>query len=152
MSSFQSEDYRNYRTRLLLSVILPIIILPLTLSFTTLHLLSNYTTFHLSIWTQLLVHFITLVGYNTASNIWRDWKEAREARRLGARIIPRVKTNWPGNVDILLARLRGVNERQSYLMQGLEKLTASVNSTTFNLRLLWTNQVRWPILFETGGC
>jgi hypothetical protein len=35
-------------------------------------------------------------------NVVRDALREREAKRLGARVIPRVKGNWPGNIDIMI--------------------------------------------------
>ncbi|KAF8749700.1 cytochrome p450 [Rhizoctonia solani] len=42
-------------------------------------------------------------------NVVRDRLREREAKRLGARVVPRVKGKWPGNIDIMLKLVKSLH-------------------------------------------
>ncbi|KZS91082.1 cytochrome P450 monooxygenase CYP63 [Sistotremastrum niveocremeum HHB9708] len=66
-------------------------------------------------------------------------KQAREAERLGAIEIPKVVGRWPGNLDIMIAAMKGIKER--YLQEYLDSLFEEYQSDTINLRLLWGDHI-----------
>lgn len=68
-----------------------------------------------------------------------DYRDAREAHRRGAALVPRVKGRLPGNIDVM-ARL--VREFESgYVLQAYQDLLDEYGVKTLNMRLLWSDVV-----------
>ncbi|CAE6433878.1 unnamed protein product, partial [Rhizoctonia solani] len=67
-------------------------------------------------------------------NTIRDVMRAREAKRLGARIVPKVKGKWPGNIDLLIKLVGSL--QSGYVAEVWDEL-AKEYGNTFNMRLLW---------------
>jgi hypothetical protein len=65
------------------------------------HRAASTFGFVLSLWTILMASIAALivfvVGHNFANRIFH----ARDAKRMGARLAPRLKGNWPGNFDFI---------------------------------------------------
>ncbi|KAL5632233.1 hypothetical protein ACGC1H_000286 [Rhizoctonia solani] len=71
-------------------------------------------------------------------NTVRDVMRAREANRLGARIVPIVKAKWPGNIDLLIKLVTSTHN--GYVAEVWDEL-AKEYGTTFNTRLLWSDLI-----------
>ncbi|QRW23885.1 cytochrome P450 family protein [Rhizoctonia solani] len=74
-------------------------------------------------------------------NVVRDRLREREAKRLGARVVPRVKGKWPGNIDIMLKLVKSLHG--SYVASVLDELSKEYGNT-FNMRLLWDDMASLP--------
>ncbi|KAF8962912.1 cytochrome P450 monooxygenase CYP63 [Flammula alnicola] len=123
----------NYRARLFrdlfLAFVVPILVLSSATSFFQyrLGLLSAPT------------HLVFIVIWATTKGAFLDARQAREARSLGARTIPRVTGKWPGNIDILLRMMRAF--KTSYVLDVYLQLFEEYQCTTLNLRLLWRDNI-----------
>jgi hypothetical protein len=71
--------------------------------------------------------------------IYADHVQARDAQKLGARQIPRVVGKWPGSVDIIIRLLADM--KSGYMHDVFLELFHEYQSTTLNLRILWTEKV-----------
>ncbi|KDN35004.1 hypothetical protein RSAG8_11947, partial [Rhizoctonia solani AG-8 WAC10335] len=71
-------------------------------------------------------------------NTIRDVMRAREAKRLGARIVPKVKGKWPGNIDLLIKLVGSL--QSGYVAEVWDEL-AKEYGNTFNMRLLWDDMI-----------
>ena len=122
-----------YRIRLFKDFI-RIIVVPST----TLFVLTHITEVHLGLWTAPAYStFIFTWAY--ARLQFADWVQQREARRMGARPIPRVHGRCPGNADIYLQLLKAYTT--TYVGSFYLKLFEEYQTTTLNLRLLWQDFV-----------
>ncbi|KAJ7679274.1 cytochrome P450 [Mycena polygramma] len=63
----------------------------------------------------------------------------RAARNLGAKVIPRVKGKWPGNLDVALRVVKSFEE--GYVLQIFADLLHEYDTTTLNTRLFWDDQI-----------
>jgi hypothetical protein len=129
-------DHSRIRLRFLASVfrtcVLPAAVLAAALRVTDTHL------GYLTVPSHIL--FISLLFY--LETLYANYVASREARRLGARPVPRIVGKWPGNIDILL---RFVTELKSgYMQDVLLELFHEYQSTTLNLWILWTDKV-WGV-------
>ncbi|KAH9923790.1 cytochrome P450 [Amylocystis lapponica] len=70
---------------------------------------------------------------------YSDNKNASDARRLGARPIPRVVGKWPGNIDLVLELQRA--SRTSYPGSFYLSLFEQYQSTTLNIKFLWQDLI-----------
>lgn len=104
----------------------------------TLSLLLRITEAHLRPW-GVLVYIIFIVTWGYARLQYTDWMQQREARRMGARPIPRVRGRWPGNLDIYLRLLKAYDT--TYVGSFHLRLFEEYQTTTLNLRLLWQDFV-----------
>ncbi|KAH9927640.1 cytochrome P450 [Fomitopsis serialis] len=80
-------------------------------------------------------HVVFIVFWAYTRLQYADWMHRRDARRMGARPIPRVRGRWPGNLDIYLQLLKAYHT--TYLGSFHLKLFEEYHTTTLNLRLLW---------------
>ncbi|KDN35015.1 hypothetical protein RSAG8_11958, partial [Rhizoctonia solani AG-8 WAC10335] len=62
----------------------------------------------------------------------------REARRLGARPIPRIKGKWPGNIDVLVDMFKTM--QKGYIGEWVHKMSL-IYGPTFNTRVLWEDVI-----------
>ncbi|CAE6540278.1 unnamed protein product [Rhizoctonia solani] len=67
-------------------------------------------------------------------NAVRDVMRNREAKRLGARVVPKVKGKWPGNIDLMVKMVKST--RTGYVAEVWDEL-AKEYGNTFNMRILW---------------
>lgn len=135
-----AEDYTAYRRQYLLTTIIPSLVVPV-LGVTLL------VRFFLGDVSWILLLFLRLVSVP----IWgairvklEGAKQAKEAQKLGAVPIPKVVGRWPGNLDIMIAAMKGIKER--YLQEYLDSLFDEYQTDTLNLRLLWGDHVRPNLL------
>ncbi|KAF4568490.1 hypothetical protein EYR36_010502 [Pleurotus pulmonarius] len=63
-----------------------------------------------------------------------DWKARREAKRLGARLIPRVRGSFPGNLDVLRNMMEEFEN--GYLGDGLSKVIKEYGPIV-DMHVLW---------------
>lgn len=124
---------RHYRIRILLDIlrgiVLPAVAVSLVTSYFNVRL--GYTT--IPCWT-----FAVALWAGTRI-LWSEMIQQREAKRLGARPIPRVIGKWPGNIDVLFKMMRSF--KTSYLVNTYLDLFDEYKATTLNLRILWEDQV-----------
>ncbi|KIJ34660.1 hypothetical protein M422DRAFT_181873 [Sphaerobolus stellatus SS14] len=68
----------------------------------------------------------TLPVYSKLQAIYTNFIHTREARSLGAEVIPQVQGKWPGNIDILLSL---ASKKEPYIGDGFSKRIAGLGST-----------------------
>ncbi|CAE6503085.1 unnamed protein product [Rhizoctonia solani] len=85
-----------------------------------------------------ILYILAIPTFWGCRNVARDVMREREARRLGARIIPRVKGKWPGNIDIMVNLVRSIHT--TYVAEVWDEL-AKEYGNTFNIRLLWDDLI-----------
>ncbi|KAL6301016.1 cytochrome P450 [Sparassis latifolia] len=66
---------------------------------------------------------------------YTTWTNDRRARQLGARIIPRARGKWPGNIDIMFRFARDL--RHGYVLESMGNLLDEYGCDTLNTRILW---------------
>ncbi|CAE6436778.1 unnamed protein product [Rhizoctonia solani] len=71
-------------------------------------------------------------------NVVREGMREREAKRLGARTVPKVKGKWPGNIDILIKLVKSTHT--GYVAEVWDEF-AKQYGNTFNMRILWSDMV-----------
>lgn len=71
--------------------------------------------------------------------LYADHVEERAASQLGARRIPRVVGKWPGSIDIIPRLLADM--KSGYMHDVFLELFHEYQSTTLNLRIMWTDKV-----------
>jgi hypothetical protein len=138
--SSDSESYAAFRTRLLLETLLPTFLAPPLLAAILLRFTSHWPLIFLENFPRLLLYFSSIPLCFILRVQVIEWKQYREAERLGARMIPRIRGKWPGNLDILWRIMRSTETH--YHMDWAKEMMEEVGSTTINTRMLWGNQVR----------
>ena len=131
----------NYRARLFLdffqTLILPTVLLSLTFSVFR----CRPGLF------SIPLHLLFIISWVMVRGAYSELRQDREAKSLGAKPIPRVVGNWPGNIDILFTMMSAFNT--SYVLDVYLQLFEEYQCTTLNLRILWRDNVRaFPILFS----
>ena len=122
-----------YRTRLLLDVLRIFVFPSLVLSE-----LCCQANIRLGLLT-VPAHISAIILWGYIRNLYYDVRQSREAKRLGARPVPRIKGKWPGNVDVLLRMMKAF--KTAYLMDVYLDLFHEYKCTTLNTRILWVDQV-----------
>lgn len=122
-----------YRTRLVLDV-LRIFVLPAVV----LEELCHASGIRLGL-LKVPAYLLAIVLSGFLRNTFYDIKQAREARRLGAKPITRIRGKWPGNIDILFRMMKAF--KTAYLMDVYLELFQEYKCTTLNTRILWVDQV-----------
>lgn len=125
---------RFYRTRLLLDV-LRIVVLPIIV-FSQICYYTGIDLGHLG----LPGHVFFVILWGSVNNKYYDFQQERLARKVGAKLIPRVKGSWPGNIDVLLRMMKAF--KTAYLMDVYLELFKEYKCTTLNTRILWVDQVQ----------
>lgn len=104
------------------------------------HLISRFTSFSPSFlqYAGLSILFFFAIP-NTCEELMR-LKQKRAARRLGARLPPRVKTWLPGNLDMVIGNLRGAKYQEpgDRLVPYLEKHGNVINLRVFGSDIYFT--------------
>jgi hypothetical protein len=126
-------DPRWYRTRLFLDVVrlllCPVAFLAIFLNLVRIQLCGS----------SLLCYPIFILLWAVAKGFYYDRIYTREARKLGAQLIPRVVGRWPGNVDVLLRILHST--KSGHLYDVYLELFNEHKATTLNLRIFWVDHV-----------
>ena len=123
-----------YRIRLLLDV-LRIFVFP---CFVLSRLLA-YTNTRIPFFLDVPAYFGSIILWGCIRNVWYDLRQTREAARLGAKPVPRIKGKWPGNIDVLLRMMKAF--KSAYLMDVYLELFQEYQCTTLNTRIMWVDQV-----------
>jgi hypothetical protein len=136
-NTIPTESYSNFRSRFLLNVLVPYFILPIIIAIAALHLLKPTISLHPLLQIPLVILSIPVT--NVIRVNYNDFFRRREARRLGAEMIPRVKTKWPGNIDLVIRMIR--KPRTEYILEPILALMKEYKSNTINMGIFWGDQV-----------
>lgn len=127
----------DYRKRILISLAKAFIVPPLL---TTLALRILCRSLPLFIYLPLLLLSIPIaIGLRSQYTLW---SQDKEAARMGAKPITRVRGRWPGNLDVVLRLVKSFES--GYVLQGFSDLFAEYDCTTLNTRFFWDDQVSAP--------
>jgi hypothetical protein len=124
----------RYRVRLFLDLCRTIVLPSIVLSFAL-----NLAQQRLGL-LKIPIHAIFIITWASSKGALSKFIQDREARRLGAKPIPRIVGKWPGNIDILLKMLRAF--KTSYVLDVYLKLFEEYQCTTLNTRIFWSDNVR----------
>ncbi|KAE9407488.1 cytochrome P450 [Gymnopus androsaceus JB14] len=105
---------------------------------TSRRLLEQHASIVAPTWLFVTVSAVILPGLITCRVLYKDWKLRREAARLGARIAPKWRGSWVGNLDHL--RLMMQNFWTGYPGDGLWEAAEELGPV-FNINILWEDTV-----------
>lgn len=126
-------DHANYRFRILKDIFQALVAPPVLVSLC-------HGTFNLRFgWWSIPVYLLAIPLAAIIRVQYSDFVQAREARRLGARPIPRVVGKWPGNIDVMLKLKKGLASQ--YIYEPFLDLFEEYQCTTLNTRFLWVDNV-----------
>jgi hypothetical protein len=134
----------DYRKRILISLAKAFIVPPL-LTTLALRLLPRLAV-SLAVYLPLILLSIPIaIGLRSQYTVWC---QDREADRMGAKSITRVRGRWPGNLDVILRLLKSFES--GYVLQGFADLFEEYGCTTLNTRFFWDDQVsvRPDLIFQ----
>ncbi len=124
----------DYRKRILISLVRSLLAPPL-LSVLVLRLVCRSA----SLWLHVSLALLSIPIFIGVRSHYMVWAQDREAARLGAQPITRVRGRWPGNLDVVLRLLKSFES--GYVLQGFADLFAEYGCTTLNTRFFWDDQV-----------
>lgn len=122
-----------YRTRLLIDV-LRIFVLPVAAVWQAQRLIGIQLGF-----LNLPSSILAIITWGWIRNLYYDYNQAQEMKRLGAKPVPRIRGKWPGNIDVLLRMMKAF--KTAYIMDVYLELFQEYQSTTLNTRIMWVDQV-----------
>lgn len=134
LTSFE-KSIPDYRKRILVALSKALLIPPLI---TTLLLWRTNLP-------RILFAFISIPLAITIRSRYSVWSQDKEAKRLNARVIPRVQGKLPGNLDIVRRVMRSFKD--DYILQGFSDLLREHNTTILNTRFFWDDQVSLSSLY-----
>ncbi|KAI0271299.1 cytochrome P450 [Gloeopeniophorella convolvens] len=124
----------DYRKRILLSLCKALIAPPL------LTLLAlQWACRSLSLWASFPLALLSIPITITLRSHYTLLSQDREAARMGAQPITRVRGRWPGNLDIVLRLVKSFES--GYVLQGFADLFEEYDCTTLNTRFFWDDQI-----------
>jgi hypothetical protein len=118
-------------------VILKLLSPPIVLH-VSLRLLSYVYSWSFSTSAFVAVWVFTLPVYVQARSAYTHYVHIREARKLGAELVPSIRGKWPGNLDILYSG--GFVRKNSYIGDGLVQ-HVQTHGTTFALSTLGETRI-----------
>jgi len=124
----------DYRKRILISFAKALLVPPLLTSL-VLHLVCRSSSF----WCYSSLALLSIPISVVLRSHYTLWAQDREAARMGAKPITRVRGRWPGNLDVVLRMLKSFED--GYVLQGFADLFAEYGCTTLNTRFFWDDQV-----------
>lgn len=128
------QDYRlRFTLTIFKSIVLPQVLLSLFLS-SKLSFSPSLSSFQ-----KLACHILFIPTYASLKSQWNHSQKRRQARALGADMIPCIKGKWPGNLDILLSILKA--SKEGYVAMRFLELFEEYGCKTLNTRILWEDQV-----------
>ncbi|KAI5983159.1 cytochrome P450 monooxygenase CYP63 [Pisolithus marmoratus] len=127
------EKNANFRLRMAKDIFRLLIAPPLALS-----VVAHVAHVHFGWWSPLL-YVSSIVLAAIARVQYTDMVQQREAKQLGARLIPRVVGRWPGNIDVMLKLRKGLSD--GYIYQAYLELFEEYQCTTLNTRFLWMDNI-----------
>lgn len=131
------SEHSFYRWNFVKRTIIPVFVTPLLVTFLELAALHSFQI-NPRWFLAVLLYPLTAIIHNVLRIQLDDWLQRREAHRLGARLVPRVQGKWIGNLDLLMKK----STKIPYIGQRLEEIAEEIGSRTFNLRILWVDNVR----------
>ncbi|KAG9087188.1 hypothetical protein FRC06_002688, partial [Ceratobasidium sp. 370] len=127
----------NHR-RALLTSLARFIGLPVTLVYVG----FGFSKFHSTSWLHTILvgilYIFSVPLFWSVRNVVRLRLQDREARRLGARPIPRIKGKWPGNIDVLVDMFKTM--QKGYIGEWVHKMSLTYGPT-FNTRVFWEDVI-----------
>lgn len=127
------EKNANFRLRIARDIFRLLVAPPLALS-----LVAHVAHIRLGWWSPLA--YLSSIVFATIARVqYADMIHRREAKQLGARLIPRVVGKWPGNIDVMLKLQKGLSS--GYIYQAYLELFEEYQCTTLNTRFLWTDNI-----------
>ncbi|KAG6372704.1 cytochrome P450 monooxygenase CYP63 [Boletus reticuloceps] len=90
-------------------------------------------------WWSLPAYLLSIALAAVARVHYTDFVQRREAKQLGARLIPRVVGKWPGNIDVMLKMRKAF--ASNYLYNPYLELFEEYQCTTLNTRILWMDNI-----------
>ncbi|EIW77750.1 cytochrome P450 monooxygenase CYP63 [Coniophora puteana RWD-64-598 SS2] len=123
----------NFRLRICRDLFRTLVVPPLVLAAG-----CRWGDIRLGYW-SLPAYLLSIVVAFFARVQYSELLQAREARQLGARPIPRVVGKWPGNIDVMLRLSKAFKD--SYIYDPYLELFEEYQSTTLNTRILWTDSI-----------
>ncbi|KAI9570041.1 cytochrome P450 monooxygenase CYP63 [Boletus coccyginus] len=128
-----SPEGVSFRRRIIKDILRAIVLPPLILSALT-HLL------HVRLrWWSLPAYPLSILLAAIARVQYTQLVQRREAKQLGARLIPRVVGKWPGNIDVMLKTRNAF--ASSYIYNPYLELFEEYQCTTLNTRFLWMDNI-----------
>ncbi|KAF7374917.1 Cytochrome P450 monooxygenase [Mycena sanguinolenta] len=100
------------------------------------YLLVNY--FKLPRWACIVASVSAAPVWIWVRSAYKNFLEEREIRALGAVRVPEVKGKWPGNLDLVVGRLR--QAKDGYPFDAVEPMIRRYGRT-FNTRILGVNRI-----------
>uniref|UniRef100_A0A0W0FZY7 SET domain-containing protein n=1 Tax=Moniliophthora roreri TaxID=221103 RepID=A0A0W0FZY7_MONRR len=96
--------------------------------------LLDFIDIHIPTWLYILAAALCLPAYAMTASVLKEDRQRREANTMGARLAPKVKGKWPGNVDIIVEALQKF--RFGYPGERHQAMMNKLGSPCFNLALL----------------
>ncbi|KAG6337191.1 hypothetical protein ID866_1905 [Astraeus odoratus] len=127
------QNSTNFRIRVVKDIVHLLLVPPLALS-----LCARIAHVHLGWWSPL-AYLLSIILAGVMRVQYNDLAQRREAKQLGARLIPRVVGKWPGNIDVMLKLRKGLST--GYIYQSYLELFEEYQCTTINTRFLWMDNV-----------
>lgn len=128
----------DYRKRILVSLTKALLAPPLLTSL-VLRLVCRSSSF----WCYLSLALLSIPISVVLRSHYTVWTQDRQAARMGAQPITRVRGRWPGNLDVVLRLVKSFEG--GYVLQGFADLFAEYGCTTLNTRFFWDDQVSNPL-------
>ncbi|KAI6015338.1 cytochrome P450 monooxygenase CYP63 [Pisolithus orientalis] len=127
------EKNANFRLRIARDILRILIAPPLALS-----LVAHIARIRMGWWSPLA--YVSSIVFAAIARVqYTDMAQQREAKQLGARLIPRVVGKWPGNIDVMLKLQKSLSS--GYIYQGYLELFEEYQCTTLNTRFLWMDNI-----------
>jgi hypothetical protein len=133
LTSFE-KSIPDYRKRILISLARAILVPPLVT-----YLAFRVAWRSLSPWLSFPLALLSIPVTICLRSYYTLWVQDREAARLGAQPITRVRGRWPGNLDVVLRLVKSFED--GYVLQGFADLFEEYGCTTLNTRFFWDDQV-----------
>ncbi|KAH7105983.1 cytochrome P450 monooxygenase CYP63 [Auriculariales sp. MPI-PUGE-AT-0066] len=124
------RDYLNYRLALL-ELLAKTFAVACIIGEAVLRVLPTPTPWFV----RLAAYPIATIAYWTVRKALRRRRNAREAARLGAQLVPVIEGKWPGSLDIVVELEREM--RNGYATLQWNKFFEMGNSNTVIVRMLW---------------
>ena len=128
-----SPEGINFRRRIIKDIFCAIVLPPLILS-----ALAHLFRARLG-WWSVPTYLLSILLAAIAKVQYGQLVQSREAKQLGARLIPRVVGKWPGNIDVMLKMKKAF--ASSYIYNPYLELFEEYQCTTLNTRFLWMDNV-----------
>jgi hypothetical protein len=134
-SQFQIEDYSHFRSKFIRDTLLPVLVYPCLATWIAFRLLRP----DLGGLSSGIFVFLSIPIWRTCVVSFRRWTQRRDAAKRGAKLIPKLTSGWPGNIDMLYRMV--TLPKTVYLFKPLNDMLNKYKTTTINLNLLWGDQV-----------